>query len=420
MINNSARLYGLDNLKIALTILVVAHHAGQPYGGSGGFWYFDSQDTPINLGIFFSTNAGFFMSLFFFISAYFMPSSYHRKGAKDFIFDRVKRFGIPLVFGFLILVPLMMYGYYVYFRPYEYISFWTYYTTIYFGISDMPSNWTGPSWPDMQFAHLWFIQHLLLYTVLYAGFRLVVDRIQPARLQEVKLQGANLRANEWTPTNLPPAKERGGKPLRALPVIIFTLLLALITFIVRIWYPIDTWVGFLGFIQTEFAHVPQYIALFIAGMLAYQRNWINHLSPKIGLTSLLVGVALTIARYCGIITGYAGGGWSIEALQYALLETTLCVGLCIGLTSLFQNVCNVSNPILKRMSNAAFGVYIIHVPVLVLLQYALADATLLTSVKVGIVIVAGTAISFMISMVYQLIIKRMTARHSPKNTVAKL
>ena len=410
MINKNARLYGLDNLKIALTILVVTHHAGQPYGGSGGFWYFDSQDTPINLGIFFSTNAGFFMSLFFFISAYFMPSSYRRKGAKEFILDRVKRFGIPLVFGFLILVPLMMYGYYIHFRPYEHISFWTYYATIYFGLGDMPSNWSGPSWPDMQFAHLWFIQHLLLYTVLYAGFRLVMDRIQPARLGAAELSTAGM----------PPAKDQTVKPLRALPVFLFTLILAFITFIVRIWYPIDTWVGFLGFIQTEFAHVPQYAALFIVGMLAYQRNWINHLSHKIGLTALLVGVALTIARYSGLITVYAGGGWSIEALQYALLETTLCVGLCVGLTWLFHNLCNVSSPILKKMANAAFGVYIIHVPVLVLLQYGLADLNLSTSVKVGIVIFAGTVISFGISMIYQLVIKRMSARQILNNSAAKL
>ena len=77
------RLDYLDNLKVALTCLVVAHHAGQPYGGSGGFWYFQPQNGPqIELGRFFAVNAGFFMSLFFLISAYFLPSSLSKKGGK--------------------------------------------------------------------------------------------------------------------------------------------------------------------------------------------------------------------------------------------------------------------------------------------------------------------------------------------------
>ena len=34
----SSRLLFVDNLRVLLTILVVAHHAGQPYGPTGGMW----------------------------------------------------------------------------------------------------------------------------------------------------------------------------------------------------------------------------------------------------------------------------------------------------------------------------------------------------------------------------------------------
>ncbi|HOG46891.1 MAG TPA: hypothetical protein PLJ35_03290 [Anaerolineae bacterium] len=32
------RLYYLDNLRVALTVLVIAHHVGQAYGPTGGYW----------------------------------------------------------------------------------------------------------------------------------------------------------------------------------------------------------------------------------------------------------------------------------------------------------------------------------------------------------------------------------------------
>ena len=35
-VRETGRLYFLDNLRIALTILVIAHHVGQAYGPTGG------------------------------------------------------------------------------------------------------------------------------------------------------------------------------------------------------------------------------------------------------------------------------------------------------------------------------------------------------------------------------------------------
>src|ERR1043165_5061941 len=86
-----ARLDYVDALKVLLTVLVIAHHAGQPYGPTGGRWpIFDAQRSAI-LGPFFSVNAAFFMGLFFLISAYFLPSSFDRKGAVMFLKDRFLR-----------------------------------------------------------------------------------------------------------------------------------------------------------------------------------------------------------------------------------------------------------------------------------------------------------------------------------------
>lgn len=52
-------------------------------------------------------NDSFFMPLFFFISAYFVPTSYDRKGKHEFLKDKFNRLGIPFLVVTLVLHPLM-------------------------------------------------------------------------------------------------------------------------------------------------------------------------------------------------------------------------------------------------------------------------------------------------------------------------
>ncbi|MBB6453387.1 peptidoglycan/LPS O-acetylase OafA/YrhL [Salirhabdus euzebyi] len=342
------RLYYLDNVKVFLIMLVVAHHAGQPYGGSNGFWYFET-DLATNLGKFFSVNAAFFMSLFFMISAYFLPGSIVRKGNKKFLKERFIRLGIPLIIGFFLLIPIIMYFYYINFRNYDTISFLTYYQHIYFGgIGAHPIDWSGPSWPDMQFAHLWFIEHLLVYAIIFTAFRYLFIKLNLfVRLTIHSLTNYHLLG--------------------------FTIIVALITFFVRIENPIDQWVGFLGFIQTEYAHVPQYVSFFLLGLLAYTNNWFNQLSHRVGITWLTIGLGLAIFRYVTDLSFYAGGGTSISSIIYAFYETFLCTGLCIGIVYFFKEFMNKSNKLLQLLSRNAFGVYILHVPIVVAFQYSLKD-----------------------------------------------
>lgn len=386
MTNN--RLFYLDNLKIALTMLVVAHHAGQPYGGSNGFWYYQT-DEAIHLGPFFSVNAGFFMSLFFFISAYFFPGSAERKGPGEFAKAWLLRLGLPLLGGFLILMPLLMYGYYANFRDYGSVGFFDYYANIYLGFGDMPAGWTGPSWPDMQFGHLWFIEHLLVYAVLYALIRKLLGR--SPKIATVK------------------------KPVGQWGIVTFCCLVALVTYWVRINYPIDTWVGFLGIIQTEFAHIPQYIAFFIAGIAAYHRGWLQTLSRSVGLTWLTIGLALAVSKYTGWVRLYSQGGANGDSLAYAFYETFLCAGLSIGLIYLFREFANRSTRWTAMLSPNTFAVYILHVPVVVGLQYALDGVAMPTALEFLTVTIGGIILTFTVSHLIRAAFRQLRPQTSQRS-----
>jgi glucans biosynthesis protein C len=364
------RLFFLDNLKIFLTILVVVHHVGQPYGGSNGFWYYNSKEY-VNLGRFFSVNAGFFMSLFFLISAYFLPSSFRKKGTKTFLKDRLIRLGVPLLFGFLVIMPVLMYFFYINFRQYGNISFFDYFFSIYLGFGGMPDGWTGPVFPDMQFGHLWFIEHLLIYALLYIVFyRLFKGRISFRFLED----------------------------LNNSKLFLIAVMVSIITFAVRIKYPIDHWEGLLGFIQVEYAHLPQYASFFLLGMLAFKYKWWDKLTVRLGGPWLAIGVVLSAARYLTNMVPYSQGDFTSINLLYSFYETFLCFGLGFGLIFLFKMVLNKSNSFVKILSDNSFAVYIFHLPMAVLMQYLFTSIDLAPFMKFIVVAIVTIIATFLFSI----------------------
>ena len=128
------RLYYLDNLKVCLTVLVIMHHAGQAYGNGGDWAYTPSNPAEFMPWIwhFFSTNAAFFMGLYFFISGYFVPGSFDKQGSKQFIQKKLLRLGVPLLFmGGIISI-----------------------------LSGKP-----------EISHMWFVESLLVFCLIYALIR---------------------------------------------------------------------------------------------------------------------------------------------------------------------------------------------------------------------------------------------------------
>ena len=102
------RILYLDNIKFSLIMLVLAHHLAIAFGGSGNWPYVIAEPghfQHILLTIFNAVNQSFFMSLFFFISAYFNPGSYDKRGGRIFLRHKLLRLGVPWLVYFVILSP---------------------------------------------------------------------------------------------------------------------------------------------------------------------------------------------------------------------------------------------------------------------------------------------------------------------------
>jgi glucan biosynthesis protein C len=324
------RLFFVDNIRIFLTMLVIAHHLMVIYSGSGGWIYHEGRQdeiTSILGGWFCAVNQSYFMGLFLLIAAYFVPGAYDRKGAVRFLFDRLIRLGIPLVFYSWVLRPLFIY---FWINPGLSRSFWIWYTSEYF--RDYGLIGGGP---------LWFIEVLLLFSLVYVLWRLI---------------------------GLSRSKRSGGEtPFPGnLTITAFALILGAASFLVRLISPVNDTFTPLNF---QFANFSQYIALFVLGLIAYRRNWLVTIPDAVG--RLWLGIAILLILLYGPLAYFGGatenvepflGGWHWQSLVFAIWDAFLCLSMCIGLTSFFRRSLNSQGALAQELSRSAYSTYLIHEP----------------------------------------------------------
>jgi len=343
----ASRIYFLDNLKVFLIALVVFHHAAQPYG-PGGAWPIASETNTILdiavLGIFMAVNMSFFMGLFFMISAYFVPSSLERKGAAKFMKDRLVKLGIPIVIFVFGVFPA-----------------WGYLLT---------------GQPMIGLGHLWFLELLLIFSAAYAAYWL--------------LKKPHLKTKRAFP---------GSKAIVA-----FAVAMALVSFVVRIWAPVNLW---LPLSLLEPFHITQYVMMFAAGIVAYREGWIDAIPKDTAkLWSRVAVLMVILLLFVGAVTGDSefSGGLTLASLLGSFWDAFLCVSVCIALLAFFKNRFSSQSPLTKALADNAFTVYLIHIPVVVFLQYLLVGVPVESLIKFVIVGALGVILSFAAShyMVRQL------------------
>lgn len=369
----TSRMYFLDNLKVFLAVLVVLQHSAQPYGPGGGWWIApDPKQTTIDfivLGLLMAVNMSFFMGLFFMISAYFVPGSLDRKSPAKFMKDRLVKLGVPIPIFMFGVFPAM--GYLLFYYGQPVINFYLNYLNIF------SSQYT------LEFGHLWFLAMLLIFSASYVAYWLV--------------------------------KRPSSRPKQAFPgntaILSFVMAMALISFVVRVWAPMNYWVPFHLF---EPFHLTQYAMLFAAGIIAYREGWIDaipeataKLWSKIAKrTIILLPVAIFVTNGVQFSEGLKmfSGGLTFASLIGSTWDAFMCVSMCIALLALFKDQFNSQGRIAKAMADNSFTVYLIHIPFILFLQYLLIGIPIDPLIKFAIVGATGIPLVFAIS---HFVIKRL-------------
>jgi glucan biosynthesis protein C len=343
----AGRLLFVDNIRVFLTILVILHHLMITYSGTGSWYYNEGRDDLITRfvgGWFCSVNQAYFMGLFLLISAYFVPGSYDRKGAGRFLKDRLIRLGIPLAVFSWVLHPLFVYGGLALADGLR-MPLWRFFATEYFTKYGQPVLGAGP---------LWFVEILLIFSLVYVLWRLVFRSRPAPMVAETRFPGNG-------------------------SIALFALLLGVAGFLVRLVFLMDGYV--LKALNLQLGFFAQYIALFIVGLIAYRRNWLVSLPDKtgrlwLGIAALfvLLGVGIQVAMNSGAMSGaLTKGGWHWESLTYALWESFLCMSMCIGVIYVFRRYLNRRGKLAGFLVPNAYTAYIIHALVITSVAFVARD-----------------------------------------------
>jgi len=354
-----SRLLYVDNLRIALITLVVVGHMAITYGAPIGDWYLGEKGqvpaafailTALLLGI----GASFLLGLFYMISGYFTPRPFDCKGAGPFLVDRLRRLGIPLLFYALVINPVVTYwaalhGGYV-------GSLWQF-------AAENPQDLTQAS-----VGPLWFVEGLLIFSVLYAMARLLT------------------RCPAMPPPGVPHNRSMA----------LFALALGLVTFAVRIWAPVGwSWEP----PHLELAHFPQYAAMFVVGLVAYRGDWLTRLPAAqvrlwrwVALAGILLFPLLVMAALepGGEMSTAPAGGLTWLSLAYSMWEGVMCVAMSITVLAWFRDRLNRQGRLARAMSGASYAVYVLH-PLLIV-PLAIALSGLRVSLMLKFVLVAPLAV----------------------------
>jgi glucan biosynthesis protein C len=158
-------------------------------------------------------------------------------------------------------------------------------------------------------------------------------------------------------------------------LVLLTVALAAATFLFRLKYPLDTWVPVLDVLQVEPARLPQYATFFTLGVLAHRYGWLRRFDARTGWLWLIAGfLAVTLLFAVGAdAPAFATGGFNGASALWSTYESFLCVALSVGLLTLFRETLTGTNRLTRELSASSYTVYIVHLPIVVTVQYFLAD-----------------------------------------------
>jgi len=374
----SARLDYLDATRAFALLLGVVFHASLSFSPYFMAWAVQDVSTSPCVNAFFTISHSFRMELFFLLAGFFGQVTFHRKGSVAFVLGRLLRLGVPFVLGWFVVRPLLVAG-------------WMMGSANVRGPVDVAAVLRA-GWQDMvqhlphgMFvgSHLWFLYYLALIT----GAALVVR----AAVYAGPWQRGVIRAADGTTAWI--ARSRLALPALVGPTVVALLAMA--------HWAVDTPSESL---QLDWPVLAVYGGFFGLGwMFGRRRETIEtfgRLSPD---RWVLLAIGLAGAVILSPVehdpanphSAAARFGFCVcdAAMMWSLVSMTLAVS---------RRVFGQRRPWVRYVADSSYWMYLIHLPIVVFLQVAVADVNCSWMLK--LLAISGSAIAFSL-LTYDLLVR---------------
>lgn len=358
-----SRNLALDRARTFLTLVVLLHHAVIPYT------YFGHTDPTSFFGfdmIVLATDS-FFMAMFFFLSGLFVWPGIARKGPLNHLSDRLLRLGLPFAICALTVIPIAYYAISLRQHPdISFASFWWKTVTV------------GP-WPS---GPIWFLWVLFSFDVVACLlYTLSPNLLDP--INRLSLHG------------------------RRRPVVFFAVMLAVTAaFYIpgRIYFGGGSWFEF-GPFSVQHGRVMLYATYFFFGAgIGVQMMDRGLLAPDGRMAKVSWDwLMLALVPYCLL--------WALIYIKreilgnpaqlpdwyegtYALFFAVFSVAIMFLILAYFLRFKNAGWSNLDPMQGDAYGMFLVHYPIALWLQYWLFDYDLPAIAKAAIGFVLTVALSW--------------------------
>lgn len=354
---NTERLDYLDAVRCFALLLGIVFHASLSFMPIYIGWAVMDEQTSETVPSFVLVSHSFRMPLFFMIAGFFSHLSFHRKGPRSFVKSRLIQLGIPLIFAWFLLRPLLIAGWHIGAESMRGEA--DIFAGLIAGVTslkELPHNF-------LVGTHLWFLYYLLLISasVLLLRFLLCLNVSLKTKFSLVIDGFINkVLVTPW-----------------------FVLIMA-IPSAFGIWF-MQHW----GIDTPDKSLVPNMAVSFLYGG-CFAAGWLLHRQAKLIEQLAYVSWAQSVLFIASVVftlflskyeanTAHASYMLIKTAYMfvYALMMWSL-IRLSIGLCKTFFSK---QNPLLRYITESSYWLYLIHLPVVIFLQIAFAELPLPWLVK---------------------------------------
>lgn len=323
-----ARLPHLDNLRTALVAWVIGGHALLGYSAVGGWSYDEVNEvgfapgTELVLLAVLGPSGLFVIGVFFFVAGLFTEQALDRHGRWRYARGRIVWLGLPWLVSAVLVWPASVWLAAV--AAGRDVSFW-------YVLAHRD--------PLLDSGSLWFALVLMVFSVVFALGR-------------------------------PPGRRRPGRELTGWHLAAAVVLIALTSFVVRIWFSARSG----QILDLHLWQWPQCVGLFALGVVAARSGWQRHVPDRLrracGAVTLAALVALPVAavgagvRDVSRDVGAYLGGWGWESLATAVAEAILVVAGSVWLVGAAERGLSRHGRLATGWSRGAFVAFVIQGPVL--------------------------------------------------------